>query len=329
MGENGRKSGYIRVKEVWSETQIARLPDWIRKDIDNAYFVGKSRKVIRVSNGKKFHIDNKLNDLPGDEWTSFLNSVLITKYPFSGKEGYAYRIRKIHPSPKPPQLMRRIIEFFTKKNEWVLDYFMGVGGTLLGASLCGRNALGIDLCEKYINAYKEAAKELNLEIQPTLQGDSTEILKNPKPIEDIVKDKKFSLILIDPPYGDMLSRPKTGRAAKNAFVTPFTDRKEDLGNMPWSEFREVFYESVVNATKLLKDGGHVVVFMRDIQPEGKNLNLRHCDLINDLNTIDNLFYLGTKIWVDQNVSLCPYGYPHKYVSNQTHQYILIFRKGRL
>jgi len=317
MGENG----YVPVKEVWSKRQIARLPEWIREDVDNAYFVDKARKVIRVSNGKKYHIDNKLNDLSEDEWTGFLNSVLITKYPFSGKEGYAYHIRKIHPSPKPPQLMRRIIEFFTKRNEWVLDYFMGVGGTLLGASLCGRKALGIDLCEKYIDAYEKAAKELNLEIQPTLQGDSTEILKNPKAIEDVVKDGKFSLVLIDPPYGDMLSRPRKGGVA-----TPFTDLKEDLGNMPWSEFREVFYESVVNATKLLKDGGHVVIFMRDLQPEGKNLNLRHCDLIDDLNAVDNLFYLGTKIWIDQNVSLRPYGYPYRYVSNQTHQYILIFQK---
>ena len=39
-----------------------------------------------------------------------------------------------------------IINFFTKENEYVLDYFMGVGGTLLGASLSNRNALGIDQC---------------------------------------------------------------------------------------------------------------------------------------------------------------------------------------
>jgi len=327
--KNDQNKEHIPVKQLWSEEQISQLPDWIKEDINNAYFVGKSKKVIQISNGKKYHIDNKLNDLSGGEWTFFLNSVINTRYSTNGREGYAHHIRKIHPSPKPPQLMKQIIEFFTKKNEWVLDYFMGVGGTLLGASLCDRKALGIDLCEKYINAYKEAAKELNLKIQPTIQGDSTKILKNPKPIKDIIKDEKFSLILIDPPYGDMLSRPKTGEAAKkkqDTSATPFTNLNEDLGNMLWSDFRKIFHESIIDSMKLLKDKGHIVIFIKDLQPKGKDLNLLHCDLIKDLNTIDNLFYLGTKIWADQSVNLYPYGYPYSYVSNQIHQYIMIFQK---
>jgi DNA modification methylase len=327
--KNDQSKEHIPVKKLWSEEEIKKLPDWVRQDIDNAYFIGKSKKVIQISSGKKYHIDNRLNDLSGGEWTFFLNSVINTRYPTNGKEGYAHHIRKIHPSPKPPQLTKEIINFFTKKNEWVLDYFMGVGGTLLGASLANRKALGIDLCDKYIHAYKEAAKELNLEIQPTIQGDSIEILKNPHSIQNIVKDEKFSLILIDPPYGDMLSRPKTGEAVKkkkDTSATPFTNLNEDLGNMSWSDFRKIFRESIINSMELLKEKGHIVVFIKDLQPKGKDLNLLHSDLINDLNTIDNLFYLGTKIWADQGVNLYPYGYPYSYVSNQIHQYILIFQK---
>jgi len=326
--KNDENKEHIPVKKLWNENQIAELPNWIKEDIDNAYFVGKSKKVIQISNGKKYHIGNKLNDLAGGEWTFFLNSVINTRYSTNGKEGYAHHIRKIHPSPKPPQLMEQIIEFFTKKNEWVLDYFMGVGGTLLGASFCDRKALGIDLSEDYIKAYKEAAKELELKIQPTIQGDSIKILKNLKQIKDITEED-FSLILIDPPYGDMLSRPKTGEAAKkkqDTSATPFTNLNEDLGNMSWSNFREIFHESIINAMKLLKDKGHIVIFIKDLQPKEKDLNLLHCDLINDLNTIDNLYYLGTKIWADQSVNLYPYGYPYSYVSNQIHQYIMIFQK---
>ncbi len=326
--KNDQNKEHIPVKQLWNKKQISQLPDWIKEDIDNAYFVGKSKKVIQISNGKKYHIDNKLNDLAGGEWIFFLNSVINTRYSTNGKEGYAHHIRKIHPSPKPPQLMQQIIEFFTKKNEWILDYFMGVGGTLLGASLCNRKALGIDLSEDYIKAYKEAAKELELTIQPTIQGDSIKILKNPQQIRDITEEK-FSLILIDPPYGDMLSRPKTGEAAKkkqDTSATPFTNLNEDLGNMSWSDFKKIFHESIINSIKLLKDKGHIVIFIKDLQPKGKDLNLLHCDLINDLNTIDNLYYLGTKIWADQSVNLYPYGYPYSYISNQIHQYIMIFQK---
>ena len=72
---------------------------------------------------------NKLNDLTGSEWLYFLCSVFTTSYSTKGAESFSHHIRKHHPSPKPPQLMEGIIKFFTKRNQWVLDPFMGVGGT--------------------------------------------------------------------------------------------------------------------------------------------------------------------------------------------------------
>ena len=63
-----------------------------------------------------------------------------------------------------------------------------------------------------------------------------------------------------------------------------------------------------------------------MQPKEKELNLLHADLIKDISSISNITYLGTKIWADQGVNLYPYGYPYAYVSNQIHQYILIFKK---
>src|SRR6478672_918878 len=88
---------------------------------------------------------NSLNDLSGSEWVHFLSSVEATAYPTSGPQSYSHHLRRAHPSPKPPQLMSRIVEFFTRQGELVLDPFMGVGGTLLGCSLANRRALGIDL----------------------------------------------------------------------------------------------------------------------------------------------------------------------------------------
>src|SRR5438477_1003297 len=98
---------------------------------------------------------NRLNDLTGREWVYFLSSVEATAYPTSGPQSYAHHLRRIHPAPKPPQLMRRIVEFFTRESEWVLDPFMGVGGTLLGCSLASRNAVGLDLSADYIRTYRE------------------------------------------------------------------------------------------------------------------------------------------------------------------------------
>lgn len=324
------KKGKKAAKDLLSKEDIKKLPDWIKNNIDNAYVLGKSNKVISV-NGKKFHLDNPLNDLTGGEWTYFLRSVINTRYSTSGKEGYAHHIRKIHPSPKPPQLMRDIITFFTKKNEWVLDYFMGVGGTLLGAALCDRRAVGIDLSGDYIKNYKTACKELGLREQQTLCGDSLKLLSSDK-IKKILGSDRVSLICIDPPYGDMMSRAKTGEAIKtkkSTAATPFTNLDHDLGNVEKEDFLALLKESVEKALKYLKDGRYLVVFTKDFQPTKKSANLLHADIIYKLNEIPNLNYVGMKIWADESINLYPYGYPWAYVSNQLHQYILVFRKDRL
>tara|TARA_B100001057_G_scaffold497995_1_gene603705 strand:+ start:228 stop:1379 length:1152 start_codon:yes stop_codon:yes gene_type:complete len=308
---------------------IKKLPSWVREELDNSIIIGNSKKVIQTPDKRKYHLDNKLNNLSGGEWTFFLNSIISTRYPTSGIESYAHEIRKIHPSPKPPQLMKEIIEFFTKENDLVFDYFMGVGGTLLGASLCKRRAIGIDLSSKYIDAYKKAAKLIGLPEQKTYQADSVGFLKNNSKYSKLLNDEVIDLILIDPPYGDMMAREKTGESAKNnkSKGTPFTNLNEDLGNMNWEIFRQVFEETTRNAITKLKIKGHLIIFIKDLQPKNGSINLLHADLIQDINSISEINYIGTKIWADLSVNLYPYGYPHSYVSNQIHQYILIFRKG--
>lgn len=328
--KNDSEKEQEKATEVLTKAQIAKLPKWVRDQIKDSVVIGTSKQVIQTPEGKKYHLGNTLNELPGGEWTFFLNSVINTRYPTSGPESYAHSIRKVHPSPKPPQLMRQIIEFFTKENEIVFDYFMGVGGTLLGASLCNRRALGIDLNRDYINTYKEASDELGLTQQTAILGDSIKLLsETDSEIHKYLNGEKISLVLIDPPYGDMMNRPKTGEAAKkklDSSPTPYTDSADDLGNMDLESFFPIFNQSVETAAKLLKDKGHVVVFIKDLQPNGEKTNLLHARMIEDLNQIEGLQYLGMKIWADQGVNLYPYGYPYSFVSNQIHQYILIFRK---
>lgn len=58
---------------------------------------------------------------------------------------------------KPPELCADLIKIFTKENQLVLDPFMGVGGTLLGASLVNRKAVGIDLNSRWLKYIKKFA----------------------------------------------------------------------------------------------------------------------------------------------------------------------------
>jgi DNA modification methylase len=324
------KETYL-VEDVLSPEQILTLPKWVREGLSLAKIIGNSKNIIQISDGRKYHLKNKLNDLSGNEWIYFLNSVVNTRYSTSGKDSYAHDIRKSHPSPKPPQLLESIINFFTKEGQYVLDYFMGVGGTLLAASLSNRNAVGIELSQEYINTYKKASDSLGLSYQKTICGDSLILLKDFQLMNSLSNNNLFSLILIDPPYGNMLSRARTGESFKknkDSSPTPFTDSSHDLGNMKWNDFRLAFLESINLSLNYLKDGGHLVVFIKDLQPEDNNPNLLHCNLIRDLSDLESLKYLGTKIWADQSVNLYPYGYPFSFVPNQIHQYILIFKKTK-
>lgn len=315
------------IKDIYVNIEDLKVPLWIKKELPKVKVLGNKNQTLMTQDGRKYNLNNKLNDLSGAEWTFFINSVINTNYKTSGKDSFEHNIRKIHPTPKPPILMKEIIEFFTKENEIVLDYFMGVGGTLLGASACNRRAIGIDLNNEYINAYHEASKSLSFQPFPTICGDSKKILKSNKLDKYFLKEKA-SLILIDPPYGNMMNKNKTGSDIEKYgnISTPFTNSKNDLGNMTLKDFFRTLKEIVESSLKYLKKRGYIVTFIKDMQPKGKDINLLHSQLITTLNEIDSIEYKGLKVWADQTSKLFPYGYPFSFVANQIHQYIIIFRK---
>lgn len=292
------------------------------------------------SNGRKKHVGkfgvqmgdrgvydqrNPLNELTGREWIFFLNSIWIKAYPpVADKCGFD--LRKIHPCPKPPLLMRDIILFFTKRDQWVLDPFAGVGGTLLGASLCNppRNSVGIDLNPAYVAAYKKVCKSEGLPPQKMISGDSQKLLSFTE-----VKNHEFDLILTDPPYSDLMNRPKNGHKKKlygRNDSTPFTNLPNDLGNLKYGQFLLKLREILSFAVTRLKNKKYMVIFCRDLQPTREYPFLLHADVIETIRQIPHIVYRGMRIWHDQAVDLYPFGYPYAYVMNQMHQYVLIFRK---
>ena len=313
-----------------------------------------SRQIEKTTRTGTLDARNTLNDLTGSEWVYFLNSIELiegephlltgeklndlseqqwaadhsplidTYYPTSGEESYAHHIRREHPSPKPPQLMKRLIEFFTQKNGWVFDPFVGVGGTLLGCAMAGRHGVGVDLSQDYLDLYHKASESLNLEPQTVYHGDARRLDKIFNEA-----DYQFDLVLTDPPYGDMLTRKRTGERKKRTgddSPTPFTNNERDLGNMGADQFYEALKSVIVQSMEFLKVKGYVLVFCKDLQPTAEHHNLIHADVVNILMGIPNLRFRGYKIWYDKSLKLYPFGYPYAYVSNQLHQFILIFRK---
>ncbi|MBU4579477.1 DNA adenine methylase [Patescibacteria group bacterium] len=274
---------------------------------------------------KSINQNNKLNDLSGSEWIYFLNSVDVTHYSTKGADGFAHYLRGKHPSPKPPQLMKKFVDFFTKENQVVLDPFMGVGGTLIACSLSNRKGIGVDLSKEYIDLYKKVCKELNV-------AEQTAIIGNSAGIDKLLKQgTTVDFILTDPPYGEMLSNKRTGQRKKKtgiAVATPFTNHETDLGNMERENFLESLKEIIAKSAEYLKPKGYIAVFVKDLQPKNGEHNMLHAFIADKLLEIPDISFRGYKIWYDATQKLYPFGYPHAFVANQFHQFVMIFRKEK-
>ena len=87
--------------------------------------------------------------MTGAEWQFATKTVISKIYP----SNLQHKLRSQHGGQKPPERCRDLIKIFSKTGQTVLDPLAGVGGTLIGAALCKRNAIGIEL-----NQYRTARK---------------------------------------------------------------------------------------------------------------------------------------------------------------------------
>lgn len=62
---------------------------------------------------------------------------------------------ELHPTQKPVELLKYLIEKSSNENDTVLDPFMGSGSTGVAANELNRKFIGIELDEKYFNIAKE------------------------------------------------------------------------------------------------------------------------------------------------------------------------------
>ncbi len=110
----------------------------------------------------KDHIEDSLN--PKGKQTRNVWSIPLTPK----KEKWAGE----HPTQKPFELLRRIILSSTNEGDTVLDPFVGSGTTSAVAKYYGRNSIGIEVNNKYLDIIK---KRLQKE-QKTLSGEEPEII---------------------------------------------------------------------------------------------------------------------------------------------------------
>lgn len=276
---------------------------------------------MKKATSQDIHPKNELNTLPGNRWLYFTRSVLRTDL----KKSVGFELREAHGSNKPPELMKEFIEFFTKKEEIVLDPFAGVGGTLLGSSMCSRKAVGIEVNKKWVSIYKKVCKKEKLTEHPIYVGDCLEILER-------LKEKwrgLFDLILTDPPYGPRVDKtmcngkyPNCNRISR---YNGFSASEKDFSNArSLEEYFRRMQEFFASATAVLKDNRYLVLITKNCYRNGRYILIGA--RLAEIASRESFSLKGEIVWEQKGSRLRPYGYPFVFVPNIIHHNILIFRK---
>jgi DNA modification methylase len=296
------------------------------------------------------HPANELNELSGEEWLYFTKSVWTTAYPSE----LGHDRRKAHGANKPPRLMARLIEFFTRTGELVVDPFAGVGGTLLGAAIARgpRRAIGIELDPRWAAVYRETVEALRAErdgagprladLGPNDPGGERGF--DPSGLElrvgdargllPAIPDGSVDFVATDPPYNVQLKMTMAGGRLAEAHANRRTDYAMvsdlagDLANLPgYPAFLDAMGGVLAEVERVLRPGRYAVLIVRDAYQDGRYL-FTAADLASRASAA-GLVPKGDIAWYQAGTRLRPYGYPRTFVPNIAHQHIVVLRKPPL
>lgn len=170
----------------------------------------KANYLLKDYGGKKYLL-HPFGPLVSDVWTD-IHRIKHNKY------------RDNHPCQLPIHLLERIILMSTDENDIVFDPFMGTGTTAIAAKRLGRNYIGFELDENYVEI---AEAKLKQEVLPskidniwvgcflggitTIRNDDWEKLSKYYTIPKNMKDINYTKIILHPDkqkYFDVLSKTK-------------------------------------------------------------------------------------------------------------------------
>lgn len=162
-----------------------------------------------------------------------------------------------------PQLAQQLYERFTKKHDIVLDLFFGSGTSGIEAINMERRCIGVELKEELAEQVSEkfTPKQLVTDVNIICADSTSELAKEKiKARLDIMGEEKAQLLILHPPYDDIIK---------------FSDKKEDLSNCSSTEeFYDLFQKVAKNGYDLLEKGRFAALIIGDsyknseVQPLG-------------------------------------------------------------
>jgi DNA modification methylase len=268
---------------------------------------------------------NRLNDLSPKEWIKFQKSWFIHNPPPRKKDVLR------HPAKFPETLAQEFIEFFTKREQVVLDPMAGTGSTLVAALRARRHSYGIELNPIYANiATQVVADEKGALGAQGEHLNAVMITGDASNIAEIIRNNNIPTIdyvLTSPPYWNMLrvrgAKTQKERRSSDELDVFYSNDTQDLGNIDdYALFLKRLTDIYVSLKPYLRERAYLTIIVKNIKKGGLIYPLAW-DLARELGQTYRL--KDERIWLQDNVRLAPYGMGNAWVSNTFHHYCLQFR----
>lgn len=270
---------------------------------------------------------NKLNGLTAKEWIA--ETVSVWNQRGLGANHPDAKIERQHPAPFSFTDVGRLIRFFTKSGDVVLDPFVGVGSTLKACALDHRKGIGIELNPHFAELCGERLSTevrdmfSNVDDQRTIEGDVRDVLPT-------LGDETIDFVVTSPPYWSILKKEdhkaRQERVA-NGLTTNYGDDPQDLGNIEtYEEFVDVLTGVFRECCRSLKAGRYMSIVVSDFRHKSRYV-MFHSDLAQHLEAI-GLEMRGLITLCQRHKKVYPYGYPYSYVPNIHNQFVLILQKPK-
>lgn len=270
---------------------------------------------------------NRLNELDPKTWLKFQKS-WFTHNPPPRQKGVLR-----HPAKFPETMAQEFIEFFTKKEQFVLDPMLGTGSTLVASLRSGRHGFGIELNEGYASIARQVVTEEKAALGPAAERLRAEVFTGSAAcFPALVKEHglpPIDYVLTSPPYWDMLrargAETQKKRRQSAELDVFYSEDPEDLGNIAdYSAFLERLVAIYAGLKPYLREAAYLTIIVKNVKKGGRIYPLAW-DLALRLGEI----YLlkDEKIWCQDDIRLAPYGLGSAWVSNTFHHYCLQFRNS--
>ncbi|EOD01840.1 TRM11 family SAM-dependent methyltransferase [Caldisalinibacter kiritimatiensis] len=206
-----------------------------------------------------------------------------------------------------PYIPRNIILRYSKKDDTVLDQFLGSGTTLIETKLLHRNGIGVDVNQNAINIAKENLEfTKNKEYEPKIiKGDARDL--------DFISDESIDLICTHPPYANIIK---------------YSDNiKEDLSRYDINQFLVEMKKVASECYRVLKKDKYCAILIGDTRRKKHMIPLgfKVMEVF-----LDAGFVLKENIIKEQhNCKATGFWYKRSIEYNFlliAHEYLLVFRK---